>query len=302
MKPKVISRNFTGQSIVIVYVDDKGTHTKIVDSSHPNWAQVFTTYQEKRYDDIIPLLSVQSAIQSKFRGRFTVENSRVYFNGTEVGGYLVDRILFFMRFLPEQAERLIKFAENLYANPSPKVIEQLYKFLEHKNMPITDDGYFLAYKGVRADYYSITAGNIRVTRGIVKEGRIWNGVGTVVECEREDVCGDTQVGCASGLHVGSWEYANGFRGTDETSRGKLVIVKVNPKNVVSVPDDCNCQKVRTSAYEVVAEEDMRLNEVFDADFDKSKQKFLRDSLGRFVSARSPQRQPRDAQGRFLPKV
>ena len=37
------------------------------------------------------------------------------------------------------------------------------------------------------------------------------------------------------------------------ARGKVVIVKVNPKDVVSVPHDCNCQKLRTCAYTVVAE-------------------------------------------------
>jgi hypothetical protein len=32
----------------------------------------------------------------------------------------------------------------------------------------------------------------------------------------------------------------------------VVVVKVNPKDVVSVPSDCKCQKCRVSAYEVVS--------------------------------------------------
>jgi hypothetical protein len=34
---------------------------------------------------------------------------------------------------------------------------------------------------------------------------------------------------------------------------KIVIVKINPQDVVSVPLDENCQKVRVCFYEVVAE-------------------------------------------------
>ena len=52
--------------------------------------------------------------------------------------------------------------------------------------------------------------------------------------------------CSHGLHVGSLDYASDF------SRGKLVVVKVNPKDVVSVPSDCACQKCRVSAYKVVS--------------------------------------------------
>ena len=33
----------------------------------------------------------------------------------------------------------------------------------------------------------------------------------------------------------------------------MVIVKVNPKDVVSVPTDCECQKVRTCEYQVIAD-------------------------------------------------
>jgi hypothetical protein len=32
-----------------------------------------------------------------------------------------------------------------------------------------------------------------------------------------------------------------------------MIVKINPKDVVSVPSDCNCEKLRTCRYEVVGE-------------------------------------------------
>ena len=41
---------------------------------------------------------------------------------------------------------------------------------------------------------------------------------------------------------------------DEGGGGnKLMICKVNPRDVVSVPNDCRCQKLRCCKYEVVSE-------------------------------------------------
>ena len=39
----------------------------------------------------------------------------------------------------------------------------------------------------------------------------------------------------------------------DSSGDRVVIVKVNPKDVVSVPTDCECQKVRTCEYQVIAD-------------------------------------------------
>ena len=50
-----------------------------------------------------------------------------------------------------------------------------------------------------------------------------------------------------GFHAGSLDYAEGFgRG------GNLMIVEINPADVVSVPNDSDCQKLRTCKYKVVS--------------------------------------------------
>jgi hypothetical protein len=100
-------------------------------------------------------------------------------------------------------------------------------------MPITDDGCFLGYKGVTNDYKD------------VHSGRFDNSVGAINEMPRNKVCDDFRQGCSYGFHVGSLEYATRWG-------PKTVIVKVNPKDVVSVPEDSNWQKLRTAKYEVVA--------------------------------------------------
>ena len=289
MKIKVLSHNYTGNSLVVAFVGPEGFKSKIIEVTHPNWRQVLNLYVQGKYEEMVPLLDMSAAIAAKFYGKFTVQGTEVLYKDNVVRGYLVDRILFFMRELPNQAERLLAFAENLYQNPDAAVIEQLYKFLEHKNMPTTDDGCFLAYKGIGADYYSHSSGDIKVLKGKVQGGRIWNGVGAHIRVARPDVCANPNVACSSGLHVGSWEYANGFKGD-----GHLMVVKVNPKHVCSVPTDCSWQKCRACEYEVIAEEGRKLHEVKDCNFDKV-QKLNRDSLGRFSKF------CRDDLGRFTSK-
>lgn len=293
MKIKILSHNYTGNTLVVVTSNGKEVRTKIVQDTDPNWRQVLCLYKQGNYDDMIPMLDLGQAIAVKFKGNFSVRGTEVLYRGNVVHGYLIDRILFYMRELPNQAERLVNFANNLYTNPNPKVIAELYKFLEHKGMSITDDGCFLAYKGVGGDYYSRTAGDLKILKGRVKNRRVYNGVGAEVVAQRADVCDDSSRGCEKGLHVGSWEYADDFKGD-----GHLMVVKVNPRDVVSVPDDCSYQKARTCRYVVIAEEGRKLNEIRDINYDKvaaSRQKFNRDSLGRFSSF------VRDAFGRFAPK-
>jgi hypothetical protein len=118
-------------------------------------------------------------------------------------------------------------------------VQELYTFLEHKNLPITEDGCFLAYKAVTSDYKD------KWTQ------QIDNSVGETVSMQRRKVNDDCGMGCSDGLHCGALEYVEGYR--SEHSGDRVVIVKVNPKDVVSVPTDCECQKVRTCEYQVIAD-------------------------------------------------
>jgi hypothetical protein len=140
-----------------------------------------------------------------------------------------------------------KFWMNIQDNPSASSVRELYEFLAYKELPITEDGCFLAYKGLESDFWSISGNKqTKVVKGIVNaSGRILNTVGAEIEVKRRDVDDNRDHHCSFGLHVGSLDYARGF------ARGVVVVVKVNPKDVVSVPTDYSCQKCRVSAYKVV---------------------------------------------------
>jgi hypothetical protein len=145
-------------------------------------------------------------------------------------------------------EPMVKFLANVLENHSNRAVQELYTFLENKNLPITEDGCFLAYKAVTHDYKD------KWTK------QIDNSIGETVGMQRRKVNDDCGIGCADGLHCGAIEYVEGYsncRGDEHDD--KIVIVKVNPKDVVSVPTDSQCQKVRTCEYQVIADYEGPLN-------------------------------------------
>jgi|TARA_R110000787_G_scaffold17748_2_gene55101 hypothetical protein len=140
------------------------------------------------------------------------------------------------------------FMERLEKNPSASSVNELYDFLSYRDLPITPDGCFMAYKGVREDYWSVS-GNPDT---VVEEGevdpfhRILNEVGSTIRVNRNQVDDNRNKHCSFGLHVGSHSYANGFG-------DRMILVKVDPADAVSVPTDCSFQKLRVCAYTVVAD-------------------------------------------------
>ena len=88
-----------------------------------------------------------------------------------------------------------------------------------------------------------------------------NKVGETLEMPRNGVCDDASYGCSSGFHAGSLEYAEGYG-----NGGHLMVVEINPKDVVSVPNDCNCQKLRTAKYKVVDHYKTKLADTYCDDY------------------------------------
>jgi hypothetical protein len=209
-----------------------------MNQDHPNFDAVMMSLDDENATekDIKNLFDVGSAIQDLSEGNIVVKDGVAYYKNEAIDNYCIDRAIAFMR---EQKpyKALLKFFDRLQANPSKRAVSELYRFLEHKNMPITPDGHFLAYKGVDLNYMD------KYTH------KFNNNVGQVLEMIRNKVDDDANVGCSAGFHAGSYEYADSYCGQN----GRLMLVKIDPADVVSVPHDCECQKLRTCRYEVVSE-------------------------------------------------
>jgi len=132
---------------------------------------------------------------------------------------------------------MAKFLENLMQNPSYRAVKELYLFLQKGRMPITPSGKFMAYKAVRKDYKDIHSGTMD------------NSIGNVVEMPRNAVDDDKDRTCSSGLHFCSFDYLSNFAHAD----GHVMLLEINPSDVVSIPSDYNDTKGRCCRYTVVGE-------------------------------------------------
>lgn len=253
----------TNNSITVVI--DGRSHT--LTDGHPSYNRVKECIINRQFDKIASLIDIPANIVKFSSGKITVENGAVKYNNKVIDNYVSQKILQFMREnLP--FEPLAKFLDKLMDNPSRRAVLELYKFLEHKAMPITPNGNFLAYKSVKKDYTDHYSGQFD------------NSIGRVLEMSRREVCDDANIGCSYGFHAGSFEYAKSF-GSDS----RLMIVEISPADVVSIPNDSDHQKLRTCKYTVISE---------CADYQR-----LTDSYHEYPAQNIKLKQPRDKNGRFI---
>jgi hypothetical protein len=238
------------------------------DTSNKNYDKLVELVKTGDGEGFVTLLDTGRTITKWSEGKFEVREGVLMYDGESVANVISDRILEMI----EQGfdyKPMLRFVENLYSNVSMRSVNELYKFLEHKHLPITSDGCFIAYKGVmRYNSSSIKdkMGNDLVEGDLVDKhtGKSFrNNVGDVNQIARRLVDDDANVGCSYGLHVGSLNYATSYAG----SCCPVVLCKVNPSDVVSVPHDCECQKVRVTKYEVVGMYEMPLDKAVESSYD-----------------------------------
>ena len=225
------------------------------DSKFESAVKAFTENNQEELYLVLNPAQVFKSLYAKYE-QVEVKDGNVYVSGDPISNIIAERIL---QFLAQGVDCLpvFKFITKLNLNPSSRAVNELYTFLEHKFLPLTGSGNFLAYKALRSDFTD------------VHTGKFDNSVGNVLEMPRNKVDDNKEVGCSYGFHAGTLEYARGFR----PCSGKLVLVEINPADVVSIPTDCECQKLRTCKYKVVAEyevplEDLTYESRYTTDYDE----------------------------------
>ena len=206
---------------------------------------------EARYDDLGDLLDIKKSIENFVQGDIEVKDEVVYYKGHRLHGVVVDKLLDMLRSGMKDSTPITNFITRLQANPSANSVAELYTFLGYKSLPTTPEGKVLGYKGVQSDYWSSTgnADTIVVQGKTNERHQILNEVGATIEVARRCVDDNKDNHCSFGLHVGSFDYASGWSGED----GKLLLVEFDPADAVSVPTDCNFQKLRVSKYNVISD-------------------------------------------------
>ena len=149
-----------------------------------------------------------------------------------------DKIIAFIKLLKEKGvidseiERIKPFIRNMFENPFINAVEELYDFCKAMDFEITDDGCFLAYKRVNSDLSSIH-----------DHGKTKHAIGQYTEVDAYDT--DRHQTCSKGLHFCSKGYLPSYTGA------VVIIVKVNPKDVVAIPVDYDNMKGRCRRYMTV---------------------------------------------------
>jgi len=210
-------------------------------SDDPLFNQIMKCIKEETWDLLNKLMNPEVLIEKLSKGTVKVIDGIVCV-GTDAG----------MRELPEELnstvlefmndklpyDYLVKFAVKLFANPSESSVRQLYKYLVKNQFPICEDGDFIAYRKVTDNFTDFRTGNFN------------NSVGSTVEMKREDVDPDPNVTCSRGLHAANWDYVHN---SYYAGQGRIVAMKINPADVVSVPTDYNDAKMRVCKFYVLEE-------------------------------------------------
>lgn len=235
MKPAILISSVGRISAVI------GNEALTIETDHPNYSKIVDAIRGGAYDTILGLANVAKAVSDyvSTSGRVNVRNGQVFYGYEALHNTISERILNFINEgIPFQP--MLNFIENLMQNPSKRAVDELYGFLEVGQLPITEDGHFLAYKKVRDNYTDIHS------------GKFDNSVGKICQMVRNKVDEDKDRTCSTGLHFCSKDYLPHFGGAIGGGY-RVVIVKINPADVVSIPGDYHNTKGRCCRYEVVGE-------------------------------------------------
>jgi len=228
-----------GNNIVVV-IDNK-PHT--ISKTHITYEKVREAIKANDWDLVKELINPVEVVVNYAQGNVSIVDGQFFWRGAPFNNALTTRMISMLKdgfpITP-----MVLFMENLMKNPSKRSVNELYSFLEKSNLPITPDGHFLAYKKVRANYKDCHSGTFD------------NSVGKVCEMERNMVDDDKDRTCSSGLHFCSQEYLKNFGGAH------TMILKINPRDVVSIPSDYNDTKGRTCRYEVIGELEVGPDEAF----------------------------------------
>lgn len=242
---------------IALYLDGKSFSA---DKSHLNYSKIVEAIKAEAWDDIPSLINVANAVQQFATGSaVTVDTDAgvVSYRGEMLRGYIVDRMLTMMTD-GFNIKPMTAYLENLLQNPSKRAVDELHGFNEYGQMPITEDGFFIAYKRISGWHDTHTRKVLNKPASLLTPPEFdslpytVNGVtvelvngNLTVSMPRNRVDDVSENTCSHGLHFCSQEYLKSFSGD------KIVVLKINPADVVSIPTDYNNTKGRCSKYQVI---------------------------------------------------
>jgi len=214
----------TNSAITVIWEGQPYT----VNTDNPNYTGLKNALLNAEYENIGRFLDIKKSIEDFSHGSIKVIAEKVYYGNYELKGFVIDKLLEFLRSGAKDAQPILNFIEKLMFNPSKNSVDQLYTFLSYKTLPLTETGNVIGYKGVDADYYSKhgNTNTLVITGKVDANGRILNKIGDTIEVARNSVDDNKDNHCSHGLHVGSYDYAKDWAG----NTGHLLMVEFDPSD------------------------------------------------------------------------
>lgn len=233
-----------------------------IDNTHANYQKVVDAIKTGEWDGIPTLIDIGKHINATGQNKITVVDGVVMYGKDQMNNTLTERLLEMLR-EGFDITPMIALLENLTSNPTKTAIDEFYLFIETSRMPITEDGCILAYKRVDGNYYDqYTHTVVNKPVSLMNEQELATGKWFVehanvtsqivdglleVSMPAEQVDAERARACSVGLHFCSLAYLGEFyQGT-----GHVIIVKVNPRDIVAIPYDSNNTKGRCWKYTVI---------------------------------------------------
>jgi hypothetical protein len=222
----------------LTFISEDGV-PRSADRTHPNYDRLRDGLLDgASVDDLIQLVDTKAAIEGKTFGLVTVGNDAVWYRCKQLHGYLVEKLLAILG-AGLDITPWATLLDNLMLNPDPATRADLPLFLEKARMPITLDGHFLAWRIVRENFFDVHSGQFDCSPG------------KVISMPREECDPNRDQTCSTGLHAAAFDYLSDY-GLNDSGR-KVMLVKINPRDVVAVPSDYHNAKLRACQIEMLRE-------------------------------------------------
>jgi DNA-binding XRE family transcriptional regulator len=201
--------------------------------AHPSFSLIKEALLAKDFRKVRNTIVDGDKIFNQTAGKIVLDRGIIKYEDKPVNSALTKKILELVHG-GHTVKHMMSFMDNLYQNPDTETRDEIFKFLERHQLPITDDGCFIAYKAVKSDYTDCYSGTVS------------NKLGQVVTFPRKVADTNRRNLCSYGLHFASLQYVRGFGGS------KVMGIKINPRDVIAVPLSDE-GKGRCIQYEVVFE-------------------------------------------------
>lgn len=232
---------------MIYFIDDTNVTVIFNDGSSAHWDSTSSIFEEIKnlclVEDESALMQIRDQTKMLMNEEVRIEGNLVIIDKDNntfkiTLGDSTDPVIRFIDLLKKKGtidteiKRIKPFLRNMFANTYINAVEEIYDFCKAMDFEITDDGCILAYKKVRADLGSV-----------YDNGKTKHEIGKYTEVEVFDT--NRENTCSQGLHFCSRNYLDRYSGE------KVIIVKVDPRDIVSIPVDYNFEKGRCCRYLVV---------------------------------------------------